>query len=363
MNSCKGTKIRYFLRNFREWLLLAEKKNIMKTLLTYTPDLDELSSAEKNDLAKAITSVEKFIKSSSKISDVNYATRDAHSKTYATAKGVLRVSEDLPEFIQEIFKEKEYDLIARFSNANLVINKKGRDVPAYGFSLKIKNINGRDANFPLVNFPLFPTNSPSTFLRFFTSVNTFLVTKQDNFLVSALDLPSLVKNGFPLFASLLSVDFLIEIIKLIRRRNHFFFSFPYGGIGCYRLGNYVMKIGLQPVRNLGKTGKDEPQKKSVPDFISLHDSEFMLTVKMCENQKDQPVNNLMKMWKNAPEYTLGKITVPKNSALNSSSSDVENLNFNPFENAETLQPVGKIQHTRKKIYEASISTRNKLNGI
>lgn len=334
----------------------------MKTLLKYTSDLDQLSPSEKSDLAKAVISVEKFIKSSSKVSDVNYATRDAHSKTYATAKGVLRVSEDLPPFITEVFKEKEYELLARFSNANLVINKKGRDAPLYGFSLKIKNIHGHDANFPLVNFPLFPTNSPSVFLNFFRSVNTFLVIKQDNFLVSVMDLPSLIKNGFSLASSMFSFDLIKKIIQFIPKRNNFFFSFHYDGIGCYRLGDYVMKIGLKPVRNLANIGKDEPQKDSIPEFISLQDSNFILTIKMCKNLKDQPVNDLMKTWKNAPEYILGKITILQDSLLDSKNPDIENLNFNPFENAENLQPVGKIQQIRKKIYEASIATRNKLNG-
>ncbi len=333
----------------------------MKTLLKYTADLDQLSPIEQNDLAKAMTSVEKFIKSSKKISEVNFATRDAHSKTYATVKGFLKISENLPTFITEVFKEQEYELLARFSNANLVINKKGRDAPLYGFALKIKNINGKDANFPLVNFPLFPTNSPSAFLNFFRSVNTFLITKQDNFLVSALDLPSLIKNGLPLVGSMLSFDFIKKLIQFIPKSTHFFFSFNYDGIGCYRLGDYIMKIGLKPVRNLRNIGKGEPQKESIPEFISLQDSTFVLTIKMCEDLKDQPVNDLMKTWKNAPEYILGKITIPQESLLNSNSPEIENLNFNPFENPETLQPVGKIQQIRKKIYEISIATRNTLN--
>ena len=61
------------------------------------------------------------------------------------------------------------------------------------------------------------------------------------------------------------------------------------------------------------------------------------------------------------EYILGKITIPQESLLNSTSPEIENLNFNPFENPETLQPVGKIQQIRKKIYEISIATRNRLN--
>ena len=96
----------------------------MKTLLKYTPDLDQLSPTENTDLAKAMTSVEKFIKSSSKISDVNYATRDAHSKTYATAKGVLKISDDLPQFITEVFQEKEYELLADFQMLIWSLTKK-----------------------------------------------------------------------------------------------------------------------------------------------------------------------------------------------------------------------------------------------
>lgn len=334
----------------------------MNTLLKYKPEFDQISAAETADLNKAVQSVEKFIESSSKISKVDYATRDAHAKTYATAKGFLKRSDDLPQFLTEIFDQKEYELFARFSNGNLVINKKGRDAPLYGFSLKIKNVNGQDANFPLVNFPLFPTNSPSVFLNFFRSVNTFLVTKHDNFLVSILDLPSLIKNSVALFGSMFSVDLVKEILKFIPKRNDFFFSFPFEGIGCFRIGDYIMKIGLKPVRNLSGIGKNEKQRDAINECISLQDLNFLLTVQLCENLADQPVNDLMKKWKNAPEYILGTIVIPQESVLDSANLEIENLNFNPFENAENLQPVGKIQQIRKKIYEASIATRNRING-
>ena len=341
--------------------MLIEKKIFMETLQKYSADFDQLSRTENDDLEKTIQSVVNFIESSAQISKVGYATRDAHSKSYGTAKAVLKISENLPNYITQIFDEKEYELLTRFSNANLVINKKGKDAPLYGFSLKIKNIKGRDANFPLVNFPLFPTNSPSIFLNFFRAVNTFLVTKQDNFLVSVLDLPSLIKNGFALFSSMLSFDMIKKSIQFISKRNNFFFSFHFDGIGCYRLGDYVMKIGLKSFRNLSDIGKNEPQNESIPEFISLQDSTFILTVKMCKNLNDQPVNDLMRTWKNAPEYDLGIITILQDSLLNSTRKEVENLNFNPFENAVNLQPVGKIQQIRKKIYEASIATRNSLN--
>ena len=66
----------------------------MNTLLKYKPEFDQLSAAETADLNKAVQSVEKFIESSSKISKVDYATRDAHAKTYATEEGFLKRSDD-----------------------------------------------------------------------------------------------------------------------------------------------------------------------------------------------------------------------------------------------------------------------------
>ena len=334
----------------------------MNSLIKYSPKFDELSDQENRDLAISVISVEKFIKSSAEISEVNYATRDAHAKTYATVKGYLEISENLPNFLIEIFDRKQYDILARFSNGNLVINKKGRENPLYGFSLKIKNVKGQDANFPLVNFPLFPTNSPSVFLNFFTSVNTFLVTKNDNFVVSALDLPHLMKNGFSLVSSMFSVDVTKKILSFLSHKNDFFFSFPYAGIGCYRIGDYIMKLSLKPVNINPNIGKGEPQKNSIHWFLSSQESTYELFVELCEDLTDQPVNDLMRDWKNAPKYCLGKITIPKASFLNSEDPAIENLNFNPFENAKNLQPVGKIQQIRKKIYEVSIATRNKLNG-
>ncbi|CAM3102146.1 catalase [Kaistella daneshvariae] len=356
-----SAKIRYFLRNIREWLLLRFPKKIMNSLQKFSPEFNELSAAENISLEKAIRSAEKFVENSPKISGVNYATRDAHSKTYATVKAKLEISENLPDFIAKIFDKESYELLLRFSNANLVINKKGREIPAYGFSLKIKNIGQNEANFPLVNFPLFPTNSPSVFLKFFTSVNTFLVTKQDNFLVSALDLPHLLKNGFSLLSSMFSVDLMKSTFKLMAHAKDFFFSFNFYGIGCYRLGDYIMKLSLEPENISPKIGRGEPQKETVNWFLASHESSFNLMIEMCENLEAQPINNLKKEWKKAPKFCLGKIKIPKAAFLNSDDLAIENLSFDPFKNPEILQPVGKIQQIRKKVYEASIRTRNALN--
>ncbi len=334
-------------------------KNMMREFVPYTPEMDRLSSDEKKDLVRAARSVKQFIISSAAISKVPYATRDAHSKTYAVVKGKLNIAEDLPDFVKEIFTRKEYEITARFSNANLVINKAGSDIPLYGFSLKIHGVAGADANFPLVNFPLFPTNSVSDFLKFFTSVNHYLVAKQDNFLVAAFDLPLLLARSVKLFGGLFSFDVLKKSAGYLSKRKNFFFNFKYSGIGCYRIGDYVMKLELrpQPVKEI----KDKNTGNAVLDYLTHHDLDCDLILKMCSDREKQPINDLMKEWEDATEIVLGKITLPANHLLDPTAPETEQINFNPFYNPEILQPVGRMQQTRKKIYDISVRTRNLIN--
>ena len=69
------------------------------------------------------------------------------------------------------------------------------------------------------------------------------------------------------------------------------------------------------------------------------------------------------MWreKHAPFVTVGKIILMRQDISNHETADYENLSFNPFENDGLLQPVGRMQQVRRKIYNVSIRTRQQLN--
>lgn len=333
----------------------------MRNFIKYNPEFNALSERERRALAKAAVSTRAFVKSSQNISKVNYATRDAHAKTYATTLGILEINDDIPVELRDIFDQKEYEVMVRFSNANLMISKSKKNVPAYGLSLKIKDVGANDANFPMANFPLFPTNEPIAFLDFFNSLNTFLVTKADNFLVAVMDIPALLINSLKLTADALSRDLLIEAMKFVRRRKNFPLSMNFYGIGCYRIGNHMMKINVDPVNIPVDFAAGEAQTDSIPEYLKEHETSFKVVVQLCDNLHKQPINNLQKKWRNAPTYELGTIHLPAGNLLNSDAPEIENLTFNPFENSEKLQPVGKIQTMRREIYKASIETRNQLN--
>ena len=177
--------------------------------LKYNKHFDKLSYDEKMLLEEAKKSIADFVESSPEISDVNFATRNAHAKTHSVLQGVLQINSDLCTSIKYLFDKDEYDIIARLSNANMKISKKPRQIPAYGFAFKIKDEGGRTiANFPLVNFPLFPVNSPSVFLKLFTNINRFYLKKVRTFF-------PLIKSLYKILPSTLNRDFVSEIFKFL----------------------------------------------------------------------------------------------------------------------------------------------------
>jgi hypothetical protein len=133
-------------------------------------------------------------------------------------------------------------------------------------------------------------------------------------------------------------------------------------VGVYRFGNEMMKIKLKP-KNISKSfGKDLPVKESVNKFCFENDFTADVFLKFCFNEKDQPINNLSKKWKNSPYVKVGEIVIHKNS-LSKNHCENELLSFNPFESAEMFSPVGKIQKLREETYKVSLQTRKRINKL
>lgn len=332
-------------------------------LLPYHPGYDRLSPEELHLLPRTLRSIEKFIENSAEISKTSYATRDAHSKTYALLRGTFTKEAGLPDFVNAIFSDNTYGVILRLSHANPVISRSKKEMPGYGFAIKFDGIHGKEANFPLVNFPILPVKSLPDFLRFFTTLNTFLYTRQDNFLVSAMDVPFLVKHFGKLLPGLFSWDFAKNMQKLQAKSRDFILSFDYHSVGVFRIGNFMMKLKAVPEAEFPRYGHTLPQEMRIKNFLESHDICYILLAEFCEDEKNQPVNNLAKEWKAAPTVMLGKLTFRKEGLLDPAAPENEATGFNPFDNAEELLPVGRIQQVRKDVYKTSIDTRRKINGI
>jgi hypothetical protein len=322
----------------------------------YNKKYDKLTDEEKELLEISKNSITDFVEQSSSVSDVHYATRNAHAKTYAVAKGEFLIDKNVPEELQQFFDKEKYDLIIRFSNAHLKINKGKKDIPAYGFAVKIKDESGDlIANYPLVNFPLFPINSVSTFLKLFTSVNRFFVKKWSSF--------SLMMQISKVIPSTFTGSFLKNIFKLWRKRNDFILSFDYHSVGAYRLGENMIKIKLSPKSVDKNFNKKLKTKDALSNYLKTNDFKADVLIQICYDLKYQPINKLNVEWKHSPYLKIGEVKIEKNSLLDPNACDNELLSFNPFESKPFFQPVGKIQKLRDEAYKISLQTRRKINKL
>ncbi|MDV7699004.1 catalase [Chryseobacterium soli] len=329
----------------------------MPNPLPYHRKFDELNEEEKILLEINKKSIADFVEQSSLLSDVNYATRNVHAKTYAVINGEFVVSNALPHELQPFFEEKKFDLVIRFSNAKPVINSSKKEIPAYGFAVKIIDDKGSlIANYPLVNFPLFPVNSVSTFLKLFTSINQFYIKKWSH-------LPSLAAQMVKVIPSVLNGSFIKSTLHFIGKRNDFFLSFDYYSVGAYRMGDYMIKIKLKPQSVEKNFGKKFTTRKALEEYFSTNDYTADVLIQFCSDIKDQPINTLNTEWKNAPFIKIGEVNIKKNSLPNPRDCSNELLSFNPFENKPFFHPVGKIQKLREEAYKVSMQTRTKINKL
>ncbi|MBB6372329.1 catalase [Chryseobacterium shigense] len=329
----------------------------MPQLLKYNKKFDELNEEEKKLFEINKKSIADFVEQSSSISDTNYATRNAHAKTYTIADGTFFIDKNIPEELLLFFDSEKFDLTIRLSNAGLKINTAGKDIPAYGFAVKIKDENGElIANFPLVNFPLFPTNSVSQFLKLFTALNRFYIKKWSNIF-------SLTAQAAKIIPSFFTLSFVKNILNLLGKRNDFILSFDYHSVGAYRLGEHMIKIKLVPKSVNKKFGRKLKMQDALKNYFQDHNYAADVFIQLCYDLKGQPINRLNVEWKNSPYIKIGEVVINKGSLLDSRDCTNELLSFNPFESKAFFQPVGKIQKLRDEAYKVSVQTRRKINKL
>ncbi|MCS4305528.1 catalase [Chryseobacterium sp. BIGb0232] len=329
----------------------------MPNPILYNKKFDELNEEEKKLLEINKKSIADFVEQSSSISDVNYATRNAHAKTYAVARGTFWIDPAMPEFLKPFFDREKFDLFIRLSNAQLKITNSKKDIPAYGFAVQIRDENNNLlSNYPLVNFPLFPVNSVSTFLKLFTAINLFYIKKWSS-------LFSLIVQIIKIIPSVFTGSFIRNAIKLFSKRNDFILSFDYHSVGAYRLGDYMMKIKLSPQSVNKNIDKKQNMKKALKNYLQKNDFTADVLIQLCYNLKDQPINKLNVEWKNSPFIKIGEVKMDKGSLLDARDCSNELLSFNPFESKTIFHPVGKIQKLRDQAYKISVQTRRKINKL
>lgn len=325
----------------------------MAVKIQFQPDFNFLNKDELFLLQKACEAIKTFVSRTDKINQINYKTRDAHVTAYSTLKGTFVADKNFEEY--HIFPEIELDCLIRISNAHMKLVSQKRRIPAYGFSVKISDEKQTIANFPLVNFPLFPINNVSLFLNIFISINRFF---SGNILQKIWNFLKIVKDVVLISPPLFHPSFMAEVLKFLKKRNHFILSFDYHSIGVYRLGNHLVKLKLVPKNVPTKVDKKRIDH-SIESYLEGNNYELELMVQYCYDLEKQPVNQLNKMWKDSEFIPIGTIRITE--LIDKNNRWVENLSFNPFESIKELQPVGRIQKLRDEAYKTSFTIRKNNN--
>ena len=80
----------------------------MPSPLKYNKKYDKLTDEERELLEINKESIADFVEQSTSVSDVDYATRNAHAKTYAVAKGEFLIDKNVPEELQQFFDKEKW---------------------------------------------------------------------------------------------------------------------------------------------------------------------------------------------------------------------------------------------------------------
>ena len=330
----------------------------MKKRILYSEKYSRLTEDETTLLLSACKEVEKYVKRTPKVSGKKHKTRDVHAKSYGEVFGTFTKTVSGDKYINEIFPNKTYRSILRLSNVTMIAEEGKDSIPAYGLAIKLMNVaDGLDFNAPLANFPIFPTNSVSKFLKLFIRINRLASAAARFSPLAITKAPALMLSALSFLPNFVDATFLRYLAKTGWNRNRNPLFFNYHSVGCYRLGDYIVKFLLEP-KDYPKTKTDikaQTQKQAVQEIFKNHQLTYTLKMQYC--RKEEWVNDLTITWPHKKYKEIGTITIEADSVLNPHKAEF--LSFSPFESPDILKPVGRIQKTREMVYRTSVQTRRK----
>src|SRR5690606_24423257 len=324
----------------------------MRNKLQYNKIYDYLQPNEISLLGKLNIVIKKYVNYSSIFNKYKIKTRNVHATTYGILKGTFQVNKN--NEVNNWFAEKEFDVIVRLSNAHMTLVGNYK-IPMYGLAIKLLHNEYTWANFPLVNFPLFPFTNVSYFIKIFMHLNHFQLAR------GIIKIKYLFLIGFYTLLSLpsfLHPSFIKHAIEFIKNRKKYIMDCEYHSIGVYRWNDFLIKLKLSPQHI--PTAYTNESMVTIEEYIKKHGSyKAEMSIQFCYDESKQPINKLNQEWIDSPFIPIGKLVLDE--VLDKSCIQYEELSFNPFENIELLQPVGKIQKLRKSAYQSSFFARKSPN--
>lgn len=135
----------------------------------------------------------------------------------------------------------------------------------------------------------------------------------------------------------------------------------------FQLGDYAVKFRLVPA-----TGLDEPLQVQGPnarteDFQRrLEKGPVTYKLQVQGKPADVSLDDARERWDGTSYVTIGEVVIPSeprnDAALRADRDGINKLSFSPFnrwdaDDDRALKPLGNVNETRRKVYEASAEAR------
>jgi FAD/FMN-containing dehydrogenase len=289
--------------------------------------------------------------------------RDFHSKTHAGVKAKFIVEANLDqEFRYGVFKEpKTWPAWIRFSNAGeTVVPDIKQD--ARGFAIKLMGVPSEklleaEKNATTQDFILF---TPETFFtdnafQFFDFIKVFHSKKYKLLKLTAYFIQN-PKIFWVIFRSLKRHANLLEV--------QYFSATP------YLLGTRAVKYSVSPWRPA--TSTVPPKNKAADNYLRERlvndltegEARFDLLVQFQADPYKTPIEKATVAWPPsiAPFHKVATIVIPPQKFDTKERREfTENLSMNPWHALAEHRPLGNVNRTRRKLYNAISAFRHEMN--
>jgi catalase len=297
----------------------------------------------------------------------NIAKRDAHPKAHGCVTATFKVADRLPaDLAVGTFKPgKSYDAWVRFSNGG---KDDDRERDARGMAIKLLGVDG--TNRLLTNegpgattHDIVLTNHHTFFLRNLADYTKFM--------------RAAVEKGNPLsfFLSFNLFDLHLRELILAASFTGQSISNPltsrYWSATAYKLGNQAVKYKATPCGGPDLSGDHADDKdylrSAMRDTLSNGRSGcFDFAIQRRTRPDEMPVEDATITWSedDAPFTPIARIEIkPQVFDTEAQNTFCENLSFTPWHGTEDHRPLGRMNRTRKVVYEATQEKRHRLNGV
>ena len=325
------------------------------------------------------------VKKSKDLNDIDHHVRAVHAKSYCGLKAKFEILDDIPkEYAQGLYaKAGIHDAVIRFSNAAAAVSADRRLGLGQGLAIKIFDVPGEKLvpgeeysttfDYALVNSPIFFTNS----------LKNYAYLSKLNFGLNGYLGDGLLGKGKFVFHWLTKYGKEFPDLEGLRSLNAFrklattppknAWLYDYFSQGAFRHGDYMAKVRVTPTKasmkkikrtNIHLFTEDEAIRPAIIEEIREHDYQFDVQIQLCRNLKKQPIDQLTQEWKesDAPFVTVATLTIPCQDVPDDGNLDaIEDLSFTTFRCLEENRPIGKIQHSRLRAYQASSKARHEHN--